>query len=211
MAMAETLAETLAIVALPLAMDPSAEGPAAFGAAAVLTGAAAVYAVLREGDRRGAQQRLHRVSEKRKFAVKLRLQLAVLFALAGLAVWGHVSSMLAGFSLGLAVADVGEPRWLARQLFAITEGFLGPCSLSGSVPPCSCRHWVNIRGRSFLDLFWVWTLWPCVPPYGCWGRNSLWGCWRPCRWGSRCTRPPSAYSRVCWNLEKRRPSSSAPW
>ena len=28
--------------------------------------------------------------------------------------------------MGLAVAGVGEPRRLARQVFAITEGFLGP-------------------------------------------------------------------------------------
>jgi Kef-type K+ transport system membrane component KefB len=34
--------------------------------------------------------------------------------------------MLAGFSFGLAVAAVGEPRRLAHQLFAVTEGFLGP-------------------------------------------------------------------------------------
>jgi Kef-type K+ transport system membrane component KefB len=34
--------------------------------------------------------------------------------------------MLAGFSFGIALAAVGEPRRLARQLFAITEGFLGP-------------------------------------------------------------------------------------
>src|SRR5207342_1054261 len=50
----------------------------------------------------------------------------ILFALAGVAVWLHVSIMLAGFAFGLAVAAVGEPRRLARQLFALTEGFLGP-------------------------------------------------------------------------------------
>jgi Kef-type K+ transport system membrane component KefB len=38
----------------------------------------------------------------------------------------HVSVMLAGFSLGVAVTSVGEPRRLARQLFAVTEGFLAP-------------------------------------------------------------------------------------
>jgi len=66
------------------------------------------------------------VSEDRLFAVELRVQLAVLFALAALATLTHVSIMLAGFSFGLAVSAVGEPRRLARQLFAITEGFLGP-------------------------------------------------------------------------------------
>ena len=34
--------------------------------------------------------------------------------------------MLAGFVFGLAVSGVGEPRRLARQLFAITEGFFAP-------------------------------------------------------------------------------------
>ena len=34
--------------------------------------------------------------------------------------------MLAGFSFGLVMAAIGEPRRLARQLFAVTEGFLGP-------------------------------------------------------------------------------------
>lgn len=44
----------------------------------------------------------------------------------GVAVWAHVSVMLAGFCFGLVVAAVGEPRRLARQLFAITEGFMAP-------------------------------------------------------------------------------------
>jgi Kef-type K+ transport system membrane component KefB len=34
--------------------------------------------------------------------------------------------MLAGFALGLVIAGVGVPRRLARQVFAITEGFLAP-------------------------------------------------------------------------------------
>jgi Kef-type K+ transport system membrane component KefB len=34
--------------------------------------------------------------------------------------------MLAGFALGLVLSAIGEPRRLARQLFGITEGFLGP-------------------------------------------------------------------------------------
>ncbi|NUP75300.1 MAG: cation:proton antiporter, partial [Sinomonas sp.] len=36
------------------------------------------------------------------------------------------SIMLAGFAFGLAVSAVGEPRRLARQLFALNDGFLGP-------------------------------------------------------------------------------------
>jgi Kef-type K+ transport system membrane component KefB len=46
--------------------------------------------------------------------------------LAALATGTRVSVMLAGFCFGLVIAAVGEPRRLARQLFAVTEGFLGP-------------------------------------------------------------------------------------
>ncbi|ALO65424.1 sodium:proton antiporter [Arthrobacter alpinus] len=120
------IADTLAIVALPLVLNPSTAGPAALGSLAVLTSATVLFLILRTANRKGLRKRLHKVSEKRKFALELRFQLVVLFALAGLAVWSHVSIMLAGFAFGLAVSAVGEPRRLAHQLFALTEGFLGP-------------------------------------------------------------------------------------
>lgn len=66
------------------------------------------------------------MSAQRKFALELRLNLVLLFGLAALAVHTHASVMLAGFGFGLAIAAIGEPRRLAKQLFAITEGFLGP-------------------------------------------------------------------------------------
>jgi Kef-type K+ transport system membrane component KefB len=46
--------------------------------------------------------------------------------LCALAVFTHVSIMLAGFALGLVISAIGEPRRLARQLFGITEGFFSP-------------------------------------------------------------------------------------
>ena len=72
------------------------------------------------------RQRVHGVSEDRQFAVELRISLTAMFAMAALAVAMHVSLMLAGFAVGLAVAAVGEPRRVAKQLFAVTEGFFGP-------------------------------------------------------------------------------------
>lgn len=123
---AVALADTAAIVALPLAIDTAHAPRAALGALAVGACAVVLFFVLRQGERSGIRRRIHTVSEDRLFAVELRVQLAVLFALAALATLTHVSIMLAGFSFGLAVSAVGEPRRLARQLFAITEGFLGP-------------------------------------------------------------------------------------
>jgi Kef-type K+ transport system membrane component KefB len=120
------VADIACIVALPLAVDPPNAPRAAVGAALVAACAAVLFIVLRWLERTGTRGRVHDVSEDRKFALELRIQLALLFALSGLAVAGHVSIMLAGFSFGLVVAAVGEPRRLAHQLFAVSDGFLGP-------------------------------------------------------------------------------------
>ncbi|NUT71370.1 cation:proton antiporter [Pseudarthrobacter sp. C4D7] len=120
------VADIACIVALPLAVDPPNAPRAALGAAAVGACSLVLFFVLRRLELSGARGRVHAVSEERKFALELRIQLALLFALSGLAVAGHVSVMLAGFSFGLVVAAVGEPRRLAHQLFAVSDGFLGP-------------------------------------------------------------------------------------
>ncbi|WP_427131177.1 cation:proton antiporter [Pseudarthrobacter sp. S9] len=120
------IADIACIVALPLVVDPPNAGRAALGALAVAACAAVLFFVLRWLERSGIRGRMHRLSENRKFALELRIQLALLFALAGVANFGHVSVMLAGFSFGLVVGAVGEPRRLARQLFAVSDGFLGP-------------------------------------------------------------------------------------
>jgi Kef-type K+ transport system membrane component KefB len=120
------IADTACIVALPLLVDPPHAGRAALGVLTVLGCAAALYFVLRWLEGRGIRGRVHRLSENRKFALELRIQLAVLFTLAALATYSNVSVMMAGFSFGLVMAAVGEPRRLARQLFALSDGFLGP-------------------------------------------------------------------------------------
>jgi Kef-type K+ transport system membrane component KefB len=120
------LADTACIVALPLVIDPANAARAAVGALLVSATAVLVFFLLRAAERSGARNQLHIVSESRMFALELRISLISLFALAALAQATHVSIMLAGFALGLAVSAVGEPRRLAHQLFALTEGFLGP-------------------------------------------------------------------------------------
>lgn len=120
------VADTACIVALPLAIDPAHAGRAVLGVLAVGVACVGAFLVLRAGERSGVRRRLHRLSEHHDLALELRVSLTLLFAVGALATSFHVSVLLAGFGLGLAVAGVGEPRRLARQLFGLTEGFLGP-------------------------------------------------------------------------------------
>ena len=120
------IADTVCVVALPLVIDPSSAGRAALGAVAVGAAAVVLYLLLRYAGERGWTKRVHEVSEDRRFAVELRVSLVGLFLLAAIATRMHVSVMLAGFAMGLAVAAVGEPRRVAKQLFAVEEGFFAP-------------------------------------------------------------------------------------
>ncbi|WP_067826264.1 cation:proton antiporter [Nocardia inohanensis] len=120
------IADAAAVVALPLVIDTGRAGRAALGALAVVVTALGAFLLLRYLEQSGLRKRLHRVSEERQFAMELRVSLAMLFLLCAVAARGHVSIMLAGFALGLAVAGIGEPRRVAKQLFAISDGFLAP-------------------------------------------------------------------------------------
>lgn len=120
------IADTACIIALPLAADPSKAGRAAVGAVIVLAVAGLLYLILRELADRNLITKLQKISVQHSFGLEMRVSLAALFGLAGLAVNVHVSVMLAGFAFGLALSAIGTPRRLAGQLFAVTEGFLGP-------------------------------------------------------------------------------------
>ena len=120
------IADTACIVLLPLVIDPSRAPRAALGALAVAAVAVLLFFVLRGFESSGRRKRLHEYSEDHRLALELRISLLLLFSLSALAVTTHVSVMLAGFALGLALSAIGEPRRLARQLFGLTEGFLGP-------------------------------------------------------------------------------------
>lgn len=120
------VADTACIVALPLVIDPAKAGRTALGALAVILAGGVLFLLFRTVENNGMRRRLHRLSEAHEFALELRISLIVLFALAALAVAGGVSIMLAGFTVGLVVAAVGAPRRLAKQLFALAEGFLAP-------------------------------------------------------------------------------------
>lgn len=120
------IADAAGIVLLPLVLDPQRAPVSAAGALTLLVAAVVLYRLLRAAEVSGRRRALHRLSEARHLALELRISLIALFAMAALAHALHVSVMLAGFAAGLAVAAVGEPRRLANQLFALTEGFFAP-------------------------------------------------------------------------------------
>lgn len=121
-----TIADAACIIALPLAVDPARAGGRLLGVLAVAAAAAALFAVLNWAERSGRRRAVHELSEERGLAIELRVSLTVLFALAALAQLVGVSVMLAGFAAGLMLAGIGEPRRLAKQLFALTQGFFSP-------------------------------------------------------------------------------------
>ncbi|GAA4483089.1 cation:proton antiporter [Microbacterium panaciterrae] len=119
------IADVSCIVALPLVLQPQRVPLVALGGVGIAAVGVVLVIVLRRiGERRW--HRMHQISESRQFALELRFSLLALFGLAGIAQFTHVSVMMAGFTLGLVLSAVGQPRRLARQLFGMTEGFFGP-------------------------------------------------------------------------------------
>ncbi|MBA4606882.1 cation:proton antiporter [Aeromicrobium sp. Marseille-Q0843] len=120
------VADVVCILVLPLAIAPDRAAEAALGSVIVVAAGVVLFLVLRALEARGIWEAVHEESKERRFAIELRISLIVLTAVAALAVATHVTVMLAGFVCGLAIAAVGPPRRLARQLFALADGFLGP-------------------------------------------------------------------------------------
>ncbi len=120
------VADTVCIVALPLAENPAKAMGAALGALAVIGAGAAVLLLMTALDHFGALKKLQRLSKRRHFGLELRWNLIIVFSLAGLAQEVGVSVMLAGFVTGIVIASRGEPRRLAKQLFSVSDGFLSP-------------------------------------------------------------------------------------
>ncbi|RRJ85810.1 cation:proton antiporter [Gulosibacter macacae] len=120
------IADAVCIIALPLVIAPDRMAITGLGVLAVLALAVVIFFVLRAIERSGWEERIREVSKERGFAVELRVTLTLLFSIAAVAALTHVTVMLAGFALGLAVAAVGEPKRVGKQIFALTEGLFGP-------------------------------------------------------------------------------------
>jgi Kef-type K+ transport system membrane component KefB len=120
------LADVASVVAVPLVLAQGGTGRVVAGGLLILTGAVAVFVAIRALTSRGLLVRAAKVSVKRGWALRLRVSLVVLFALAWIATQFHTSVLIAGFSLGAVISILGEPRTVARELIGVGEGFLVP-------------------------------------------------------------------------------------
>ena len=121
-----TLADAIAFLALPFVTQRSGRLQATEGALLVLVAATLIYFALKLAKSKGWLSRTHDLSKEDHLGLELRISLALLLLVAALALHFHASVMIAGFSLGVAIASVGVPRRLARQLFGVSEGFFAP-------------------------------------------------------------------------------------
>jgi len=120
------VADLLAIIALPAVMALDKLQQILIGAAVISACALILYFVLAWALRTGRWKAMREVSREREFGLELRISLLVLLGLAALAQNFGVSVMIAGFAIGLAISANGVPHRLAKQLFAVTEGFFAP-------------------------------------------------------------------------------------
>jgi Kef-type K+ transport system membrane component KefB len=121
-----TVADAIAFVALPFFTQRNRRLQAIEGALLVLAASTLLFFVLKWAKSKGWLERTHDLSKEDHLGLELRISLALLLLVATLAQHFHASVMIAGFSLGVAIASVGVPRRLARQLFGVSEGFFAP-------------------------------------------------------------------------------------
>jgi Kef-type K+ transport system membrane component KefB len=121
-----TVADVGTIVAVPLVLNPSKAVRAALGVLAVAAAAVLVLGIGRRLQRDRQIVALRDLSQRRAWALDLRIALVVLFALCALAQWVGTSIMIAGFAVGLVVAVEGGPHRLSEQVSGVAIGFLVP-------------------------------------------------------------------------------------
>jgi Kef-type K+ transport system membrane component KefB len=121
-----TIADVVAILAIPIVLQPSRFSHALIGSALVAGAAALVVLAARALDPQGWVHTVRARSKERHWALDLRLSLLVLFTLAWIAQRSGTSILIAGFGAGVAVAVLGGPKRLSTQVRGVADGFFVP-------------------------------------------------------------------------------------
>ncbi|MDO8390398.1 MAG: cation:proton antiporter [Actinomycetota bacterium] len=119
-------ADVATVVALPAVLATGSMGSVLLGLSLVVAAGAVLFAVARLLRDRGWVHRLRSLSHDRGWGLDLRVSLLALFGCAWLAARYGTSIMIAGFTVGVVVALLGEPRRVADQLVGVGEGFAIP-------------------------------------------------------------------------------------
>jgi Kef-type K+ transport system membrane component KefB len=85
-----------------------------------------LYGLARLVRHRPSVGRVRSLSHERGWGLDLRISLLALFVCAWLATQFGTSILIAGFTVGVVVALLGEPRRVADQLIGVGEGFAIP-------------------------------------------------------------------------------------
>jgi Kef-type K+ transport system membrane component KefB len=120
------LADVVAIVLLPLVLQPGRAVRAAAGGVLVALCVLGLYGVVHLVRHRPWIRQVRRLSKSRRWALDLRLSLLILFGLSWVAQNSGTGILLAGFGVGLMVAAVGGPKRLSRQVTGIAQGLMVP-------------------------------------------------------------------------------------
>jgi Kef-type K+ transport system membrane component KefB len=121
-----TIADVATVVALPVVLATGRVTRVLTGGVLVILAAASLFVVVRVLREQTWVQRARTMSRERGWGLDLRASLLALFTCAWLATRFGTSILIAGFSVGIVVALLGEPRRVAQQLVGIGEGFAIP-------------------------------------------------------------------------------------
>lgn len=121
-----TIADIVTIVSIPIVLEPSRTGHAVLGGLLVVASVLVLLALGRAVDSQDWVHRLRELSQRRRWALDLRVSLLMLFVLAWVATKGGTSILVAGFGAGVTVAILGGPERLSTQVQGVAGGFFVP-------------------------------------------------------------------------------------
>ena len=148
-----TLADSLSFMYLPFLTQNSSGSSALLGTLAIILFSLAFYVFLKIAKDKGWILLVRKLSKKLNFGLELRISLGILLLVSAIALRLHSSLLMAGFSLGVVLATVGVPRRLARQLFAISDGFFAPIFFIWLGAAINVRATFHDRNTALLALF----------------------------------------------------------
>jgi Kef-type K+ transport system membrane component KefB len=120
------IADVGTVLALPLVLATGAIGKVLLGGALVILSGVALYFGANFVRHHRVVAHIRRLSRERGWGLDLRISLLALFTCAWIATRFGTSILIAGFTVGVVVALLGEPRRVAQQLVGLGEGFLIP-------------------------------------------------------------------------------------